>query len=199
MPAAESRTLATNRSRQAGACALPGAVVHVALWQVSEPPDLFSDFYKAYYPAAEVLWENGFSTTFPFTEAGAGGFVNVPIMAWLFVPWSRWARNSQAGYFWLRRRRHDAGLSAAASDGAPRGRHRPRLCCCCFFVNGPLINSLREGNTTHFVLLLLIAGADAVAARARTSRPACCSDCAPSSSCRCCSMAFTSCCGGAGW
>src|SRR4249919_1815220 len=68
------------------ACVVGGAAIHLGLWQVSEPPDLFSDFFKAYYPAAEQLWEDGLSATWPLTEAKAGGFVNMPILAWLFVP-----------------------------------------------------------------------------------------------------------------
>lgn len=137
-------------------CALLGTVVHVALWQVSEPPTLFSDFYKAYYPAAEVLWENGFHTTFPFTEAGAGGFVNLPIVGWLFVPlvplgeeFAGWtflglgAIATMLAYLMLRRM-----ARPEADIGAPL--------MLLFLLNGPLINSLREGNTTHFVLLFLI-------------------------------------------
>ena len=68
------------------ACLVAGAFLHLTLWQVSEPPTLFSDLYKAYFPAAEVLWDVGLQAHFPFTEVGAGGFVNVPLLAWLFVP-----------------------------------------------------------------------------------------------------------------
>ena len=60
--------------------------LHAVWWWICEPPTLFSDFFKAYYPAAEHLWEAGLASQWPFTEAGAGGFVNLPILAWLFVP-----------------------------------------------------------------------------------------------------------------
>lgn len=137
-------------------CFLIGMAVHLALWQVSEPPDLFSDYYKAYFPAAEVLWEEGLNAKFPFTEAGAGGFVNVPVLGWLFVPmvplgedaagWTFLAIGvpaTLAAYLALRRIILPDGNAAA-------------LLLLLFLVNGPLINALREGNSTHFILLLLI-------------------------------------------
>ena len=151
---ARSRWLPTAHARLL-ACALAGAIVHLALWQVSEPPTLFSDFYKAYFPAAEVLWEVGLSASFPFTELGAGGFVNVPVLAWLFVPLVPLGEDA-AGWALL-------ALGATATAGAflllrrmarPDTEAAPLL--LLFLVNGPLLNSLREGNTTHFVLLMLI-------------------------------------------
>lgn len=137
-------------------CLLIGATVHLALWQISEPHTLFSDFYKAYYPAGEVLWENGIHTSFPFTEAGAGGFVNLPIVGLVFVPlvplgeelagWAFLALGAVAtllAYVVLKRMvRAEADVGTALM--------------LLFLLNGPLINSLREGNTTHFVLLLLV-------------------------------------------
>jgi Glycosyltransferase family 87 len=137
------------------ACVLAGVVLHLALWQVSEPPTLFSDLYKAYFPAAEVLWDEGFSANFPFTEMGAGGFVNVPVLAWLFVPLVPLGEEL-AGWVFLA---VGAGVTALAClllqrMARPGTEAAPLI--LLFLVNGPLINSLREGNTTHFVLLLLI-------------------------------------------
>ena len=34
-----------------------GIAAQAILWSVSEPTDLFSDFYKAYFPAADRLLE----------------------------------------------------------------------------------------------------------------------------------------------
>ena len=137
------------------ACLMGAGLLHLMLWQVSEPPTLFSDFYKAYFPAAEVLWDKGLSASFPFTEMGAGGFVNVPVLAWLFVPLVPLGEDG-AGWVFL-------GFGAAATVAAClllRGMARPGTepapLVALFLVNGPLINSLREGNTTHFALLALI-------------------------------------------
>jgi alpha-1,2-mannosyltransferase len=131
------------------------ALLHLALWQISEPPTLFSDFYKAYFPAAEVLWEYGLAAEFPFTEIGAGGFVNMPVLAWLFVPLVPLGEDP-AGWAFL-------AIGAAATATAClllRRMARPETglapLALLFLLNGPLINSLREGNTTHFVLLMLI-------------------------------------------
>ena len=85
------------------------------------------------------------------------GFVNIPILAWLFVPLALLGELT-AGWAVSRARRC-------------RRRPRPMSCCCgsatstsptaamlalSFLANGPLVNSLREGNTTHFILLLLV-------------------------------------------
>ena len=56
------------------------------LWSISEPADLFSDFYKAYYPGRVRLLDEGAVATWETTEAAAVGFVNLPILAWLFAP-----------------------------------------------------------------------------------------------------------------
>jgi alpha-1,2-mannosyltransferase len=137
-------------------CALIGGMVHVGLWQISEPPTLFSDFYKAYFPAGEVLWEAGWQASFPFTEVGAGGFVNVPIIGWLFVPLVPLGEEA-AGWVFLA---IGAGVTICAYWMLTR-LARPELDAApalllLFLFNGPLINSLREGNTTHFILLLLV-------------------------------------------
>src|SRR5262245_14331810 len=81
-----ARELAGHRPLVWLACGLAGGAIHLGLWQVSEPAELFSDFYKAYFPAAEQIWEKGLSATWPLTEEAVGGFVNMPILAWLFVP-----------------------------------------------------------------------------------------------------------------
>lgn len=152
-----ARKLASNRIAVWIACVLGGGAIHLYLWQISEPPDLFSDFYKAYYPAAEYLLEKGLSATWPLTEAAAGGFVNIPIVAWLFVPfvmlgeeeagWAFLAFGAAAALaaWWLLARMR----RAEAMNTAP-------LLLLLGLVNGPMINSLREGNTTHIILLLIV-------------------------------------------
>ena len=95
---------------------LRARLAHLALWQVSEPPTLFPDLYKAYYPAAEVPWDDGLEANFPLTEIGAGGFVNVPVLAWLFVPLGE----KSAGWVFL-------GIGAAAT--APACLLWPACCC----------------------------------------------------------------------
>jgi hypothetical protein len=154
---AGARELAGNRILVWLACVLGGAAIHLALWQVSEPSTLFSDFYKAYYPAAEQIWENGTNANLPVTEEKAGGFVNIPIIAWLFSPLIPLGED-ESGWAFLA-----VGVAAALTAWvllvrtAQPGREcaAPLLFLC--LVNGPMVNSLREGNTTHIVLLLVAA------------------------------------------
>jgi Glycosyltransferase family 87 len=150
------RKLAGNDTLVWIACVVVGAAIHLGLWQVSEPPDLFSDFYKAYFPAAEYLWEKGLSATWPLTEAAAGGFVNMPILAWLFVPLVPLGEGD-AGWAFLA----IGGLAALAAWAllTRMGHAHTKVGAPLLFlglVNGPMINSLREGNTTHIILLLLV-------------------------------------------
>ncbi len=133
-----------------------GGMAHVIMWPLSEPPALFSDFYKAYWVAGEHLWRGGLEAGYPFTVRG--NWSNLPVLAWpfaLLVPFGREA----AGWIYL-------GAGAAATlaawvllvrlSGLAAGLASALL--VLFLLNGPLLNTLREGNSTHFVLLYLIAG-----------------------------------------
>jgi hypothetical protein len=131
-----------------------GLVIHVLLWQVSEPSALFSDFYKANWQAAETLWEYGLGAIWPLSEKG--GFSNLPVIGWLYVPLVVFGEENAGWAFWVL---GIAALSAAwalltrlASLAAPLAAALMFL----FFINGPVVNSLREGQTSHFILLLLV-------------------------------------------
>src|SRR5574341_2027402 len=135
---------------------LAGAAIQIVLWLISEPTALFGDFYKAYYSTAERLWREGAHATWDFDETSEVGFVNIPIVAWLFVPLVSLGEEA-AGWTFL-------ALGIAATAGAwvlltrlarPQAKIGAAL-LFFFLVNGPLANSLREGNMTHFMLLLLV-------------------------------------------
>ncbi len=140
-----------------GLLILLGLVVHLVLWRYSEPPYLFGDFYKAYYPAAQRVWELGPRESFQHLEVGVGGFVNMPILVWLFVPLLAFGY-AGAGWAFLA-----IGLACVLAAWwlllrlCDHATHIAPLLAFFFLVNGPMINSLREGNSTHIVLLLLIA------------------------------------------
>ena len=133
-----------------------GGILHLLLWPLSEPPVLFSDFMKAYWVAGEHLWQGGLEAGYPFTIQG--NWTNLPVLAWPFavlVPLGQEAAGWVylgigvlvviAAWFLLARLAGLSGVLAAAL-------------LFFFFLNGPLLNSLREGNSTHFVLLYLVAG-----------------------------------------
>jgi alpha-1,2-mannosyltransferase len=138
------------------AVAVVGGVAQLILWLISEPADLFSDFYKAYYPAAETLWTEGAVATWETEESAAVGFVNLPILAWVFVPLAPLGEPA-AGWAFL-----VFGIAAIAATyvlllrlghfNVPIGA----MLALSILANGPLVNSLREGNTTHFILLFLV-------------------------------------------
>ena len=131
-------------------------LAQAALWSFSEPAWLFSDFYKAYFPVSDALWRRGPQAPWPLAETGAGSFVNLPIVGWLFVPFAMLGERESSWAFlvfgavctlaawWLVRRL------------GPRGDAVAPAVLLLFAVNGPLVNSLREGNTTHVMLLLLV-------------------------------------------
>ena len=134
---------------------LGGGAIHLALWPLSEPPTLFSDFMKAYWVAAEHLWRGGLNAGYPFTIRG--NWSNFPVVAWVFVPLVPLGREA-AGWAYLL---IGAGATIAAwamlaRFAGLRGALAAAL-AFLFLVNGPLLNSLREGNSTHLILLLMVA------------------------------------------
>ena len=60
---------------------LPAAAGGIALWLLSEPAQLFSDFYKAYYPTAEMLLQSddpyGTPTSLSAVQSGEAGFLHL--------------------------------------------------------------------------------------------------------------------------
>jgi alpha-1,2-mannosyltransferase len=135
------------------ALVLLGAAIHFALWQISEPAILFSDFFKAYYSAAEAVLDDEVAAL--YREGAEVTFVNMPILAFLFAPLARLDDVDAGGIFLA------LGFAAALASWALLvriGRYRASsaaLLAFIFLINGPMVNSLREGNTTHFLLLLL--------------------------------------------
>ena len=127
-------------------------LAQATLWWISEPTYLFSDFYKAYYAAGRVLLTEGPRQTWYVTEPGVLAFVNLPILGYLFVPLAMF-EPSQAAWVYLGL--GVAGVGATLLLIAPYfdlGPSKVAVLAFLFAVNGPLVNSLREGNTSHFVI-----------------------------------------------
>jgi uncharacterized membrane protein YuzA (DUF378 family) len=57
-------------------------------WQVSEPTVLFSDFNVAYYPAGRAVLEDLPHLFTRCWDTPVCGFVNLPVVAFLFTPFS---------------------------------------------------------------------------------------------------------------
>lgn len=122
---------------------------------VSDPADLFGDFVDAYYPAGATAMNDPQSIGTLFE--GVLGFVNIPILAYLFAPF---ALLDIATASWIFAAMGVAMVLAAMLLIAREAGMDERsgqvfaLVCAAF---GPLAYSIKEGNTTHMVLLALIA------------------------------------------
>ena len=127
-----------------------------AILFVSEPRLVFADYRIAYYPAGSAIL-NGQSLR-PLIERGVTGFVNIPIIAWLFAPLALFPVALSAGVFLL------CGIAASALACVLLIRvagltgWRSRLFVLLFAANGPLLYSVKEGNTSHIVLACLVGG-----------------------------------------
>lgn len=129
---------------------------------------LFSDFVKAYYPAGYYILRNPSEIYYQYQintngaelanqmPLGVGGFVNIPIIALLFTPFSYMSKPLAVALFTM------AGILAVVLFffvlvNFTRAVLWERILIIeTVLINGPLYNSLKFGNTTHFILLLLV-------------------------------------------
>lgn len=131
----------------------------VVMWQVSDPPELFSDFAQAYYPAGQNIVRDVprlYDRLTGCDESAVCGFVNIPVIALLFAPLSRLSLNQAQLAFALLSLGCIVGcvyclIALTAATGWKRW-----AIAALFALNGPLFYSFREGNLTHVVLLLLV-------------------------------------------
>jgi alpha-1,2-mannosyltransferase len=154
---AAAHRLIGGRTAAVATIMLAGVALHLLIWQVSEPTVIFSDFFKAYYPAGRSVWYDGAVAPWTLRDGAALTFINIPILAWAFVPFAVLGE-SVAPWTYLA-----VGLAAAlAAWGllvrlARLDARGSALLFLAFAVNGPMVNSLREGNSTHILLFLLVA------------------------------------------
>jgi alpha-1,2-mannosyltransferase len=122
---------------------------------LSEPRLWFADFRIAYFPAG-LATLHGESLS-ALIERGVTGFVNLPIVAYLFVPFALlpW-KLATAGAFPI------LGVLAIVAAFILLARlarlsfGATTVLMLLFAFNGPLIYSFKLGNTSHFVLLALV-------------------------------------------
>ena len=177
---------------------LAGAAVQAGLWLVSEPAWLFDDFFKAYYRTAEILWREGPHPTWQLDEGSEVGFVNIPIVAALFVPLV-FLGETGAGWAFL-------ALGIAATAGAwallismarPETQKSARCFSSAFWSTArwstAFAKATRRISYCSSWWLRCCFGT-----RAGNIQQVWCWAYAQSSSFRCCSTASISCCGGAG-
>ncbi|MEX0750292.1 MAG: glycosyltransferase family 87 protein, partial [Dehalococcoidia bacterium] len=121
-----------------------------------------NDFKRAYYPGGEFIRDDP-------DELYAGDeplrFVNIPIIAWLFAPFTLMSVDTAGALMTA------LGIAAVVASFAALvwfaglSGERALLLAGAFVISGPLYYSLREGNTSHVVLLMLIGMAFCVRSR----------------------------------
>jgi hypothetical protein len=138
------------------AVAAASVAMAAALFFVTEPDAAFEDFRRAYWEAGAAVW--GARGSFGSVYArGTDGFVNLPIVAYLFAPFGLMRAADAALVFFA--------LGIAALTASWRllvrlfglDRRASALCLFAIACFGPAAYSLREGNISHFILALLLA------------------------------------------
>lgn len=127
--------------------------------KASSPPEFAWDFIHAYYPAGVDAIQNDHDKLRALIGQGTGGgFVNIPIVAYLFAPLGLLSPAAAAVLFSAM----GLGLTAAAwlllcrlAQLDLRERWTLGL---LFVVNGPLLNSFKYGNLSYFILFALVGG-----------------------------------------
>lgn len=134
-----------------GVLALAG-VLSLAGLVLSDPAGKFQDFRRAYWEAGVAVW-NGPSQFAEVYGRGTDGFVNIPVVGYLFAPFGLLGEIPASLAFTL--------LGVFATAAAWRllclhyklERREAALLAVAFAIFGPLLYSLSEGNLSHFLLL----------------------------------------------
>jgi alpha-1,2-mannosyltransferase len=122
-----------------------------------DPQYPFWDYRTAYYPAGKAVLDDPASLAVLIGK-GVNGFVNLPIVAYLLVPFSMLSLRYAIGLFTLFGLTMTAVawillIGLAELKGAERW-----LLLLLFVANGPLLYSIKEGNTSHVILVALTGG-----------------------------------------
>lgn len=128
----------------------------VAGFGLTAPTQPFEDFLTAYLPAGRAATGGGDAVAALYVS-GIQGFVNLPLLAWLFAPfaplpdsWASWAFLAGGVAATVLAYRQLCALYL------PEARDRFALLLVFAFC-GPLLYSMREGNLSHWVLALVTA------------------------------------------
>ena len=132
-------------------------VLALLTFVVTDPQYPFWDYRTAYYPAGKAVVHDSASLA-GLMGKGVNGFVNLPIVAYLFAPFSTLPLRYAIGLFTLigLATTFVAWLLLVRLAGLKGGERW--LLLLLFVGNGPLQYSLKEGNTSHWVLAALAGG-----------------------------------------
>jgi hypothetical protein len=133
-------------------------IFELVLFKASSPTDWLWDFLNAYYLAGQDALTNDPSALRDLIGRGANGFVNIPIVAYWFSPFAILPPQPAAWAFTA------VGIALVVAAWFLLVRMwglelRERwLLAVLFLVNGPLLNGIKFGNLSYFILFLLAAG-----------------------------------------
>ncbi len=114
----------------------------------------WGDFESAYYPGGSLIISNPAAL---YDEECLEGFVNLPLVAVLFIPFAALPYGTSIGVFTaIGAIAIFAALALMLRNFGQSAGDRFWI-LALFALNGPLLYSVREGNTTHMVLLALVA------------------------------------------
>jgi hypothetical protein len=136
---------------QVAALVMVSLAMALFLWEVTIPNANYVDFTLAYYEAGQDIISN--------PEALYKGrqpeFVNIPIVAYLFSPFNLVNINQAVQIMVFISVVASLGVCYLLFNIGSLQGYRRLLVILLVAANGPLFYSIRLGNTTHFVLLLL--------------------------------------------
>ena len=128
-------------------------------WRLSSPPTAFLDFLTAYYPAGRAaLYHDSEALKALIRQGAQGGFVNIPVVAYLFAPFGWLSPKTATVLFTL----IGVGSTVVAwflLVSLNRLELRERwLLAFLFLANGPLLSGLKWGNLCFFPVFALAEG-----------------------------------------
>ncbi len=116
--------------------------------------ELFSDFFRAYYSAGETVLH---APEEMHNLVRANYFVNLPVLAWLFVPFALLTSQGLSAIFFTILGLAATGLTWWMLVGITHlNKYRAALLLFIFAANGPLCYNFKEGNTSQMVLAMVV-------------------------------------------
>jgi len=139
-------------------CAVPALfLLEFISLKATWPPAAGWDYLNAYYLAGRAVLENP-AGLHALLEKGTIGFVNIPVVAYLFAPFALMPAKASAIVFSL------FGFLSVVSAWyflvrlANLELRERWLLAFLFLVNGPLISGIKYGNLSYFILAAMAGG-----------------------------------------
>ena len=118
--------------------------VAIWTWKVSEPTVLFSDFNVAYYPAGRAVLDDLPHLFTRCWDTPVCGFVNLPVVAFLFAPFSMVTLRHAQWLFIVLSLASVALSLCLLWSMTDEARSRRWAILFLFAINGPLFYSVKE-------------------------------------------------------